>query len=317
MDYFIIIAPKLVTFFLLIALGFLISKVGIFPQSCLPSISAFLLKVVLPCLTVSLLCERGTTWSDLADFHGIVIGQMLSYVLLALAGLLSVKLLRIRVVRTANVHIGCMIGDNYGFVVIPILMALYTPENGQQYIPICSAVDTLMVWTLGLYFFTRGIEKAGEPWYRILLKRLCNPILISIILILTLNSLSVTLPTPVLDVCTNVGNISYSLGMIYIGCSICFLKKGSLGCLKTLWLLVAAKLYLMPLLIYAVTGSFLTETERVVVMLIAGAPSMTTSCMIANEYSLDEDYASTAVFVTTICCMVTIPLLFLTSALFR
>ena len=44
---------------------------------------------------------------------------------------------------------------------------------------------------------------------------------------------------------------------------------------------------------------------------------MTTSCMIANQYGLDEDYASTAVFVTTICCMVTIPLLFLASALFQ
>ena len=46
-------------------------------------------------------------------------------------------------------------------------------------------------------------------------------------------------------------------------------------------------------------------------MLIAGAPSMTTSCMIANQYGLDEEYASTAVFVTTLCCMVTIPILFL------
>ena len=52
MDYFIIIAPKLVSFFLLIALGFTISKLGIFPKSCLPSLSAFLIKVVLPCLTV-------------------------------------------------------------------------------------------------------------------------------------------------------------------------------------------------------------------------------------------------------------------------
>ena len=55
MDYFIIIAPKLVSFFLLIALGFTISKLRIFPKSCLPSLSAFLIKVVLPCLTVSLL----------------------------------------------------------------------------------------------------------------------------------------------------------------------------------------------------------------------------------------------------------------------
>ena len=33
MDYFIIIAPKLVSFFLLIALGFTISKLRIFPKS--------------------------------------------------------------------------------------------------------------------------------------------------------------------------------------------------------------------------------------------------------------------------------------------
>ena len=102
-----------------------------------------------------------------------------------------------------------------------------------------------------------------------------------------------------------------------MGCTICFLKKGSLHCLKTLWMLVLTKLYAVPLLIYILTGPILPETERVVLMLIAGAPSMTTSCMIAGQYGLDEDYASTAVFVTTICCMVTIPLLFLTSALFR
>ena len=316
MDYFIIIAPKLVSFFLLIALGFTISKLGIFPKSCLSSLSAFLIKVVLPCLTVSLLCQRGTTWADLAGFHGIVLCQMAGYALLAAVGLLCVRLAGIRP-TTSNVHVGCMIGGNYGFVVIPILMALYTPENGQQYIPICSAIDTMMVWTLGLYFFTRGIEKDREPWYQILVKRLFNPILVSIVLILTLNSLSVTLPSPVLEVCTNVGNISYSLGLIYVGCTICFLKKGSLHCLKTLWMLVLTKLFAVPLLIYILTGSILPETERVVLMLIAGAPSMTTSCMIAGQYGLDEDYASTAVFVTTICCMVTIPLLFLTSALFR
>ena len=70
MDYFIIIAPKLVSFFLLIALGFTISKLRIFPKSCLPSLSAFLIKVVLPCLTVSLLCQASTVscsarWPDM------------------------------------------------------------------------------------------------------------------------------------------------------------------------------------------------------------------------------------------------------------
>ena len=49
---------------------------------------------------------------------------MAGYVLLAAVGLLCVRLAEIRP-TTSNVHVGCMIGGNYGFVVIPILMALY------------------------------------------------------------------------------------------------------------------------------------------------------------------------------------------------
>ncbi len=37
---------------------------------------------------------------------------------------------------------------------------------------------------------------------------------------------------------------------------------------------------------------------------------MTTSSMIAEQYHLDEEYASTAVVTTTLFCMLIIPLLF-------
>lgn len=310
MNYYVIIMPKLVSFLLLILLGFCISRKGIFPQSSLPSLSAFLIKVVLPALTVSLLDARGTTWGDLADFRGIVTWQIIGYFFLAGSGLLCTRLAGIRATRW-NVHVGCSIGGNYAFVVIPLIMALFPSDGGQQYIPICSAIDTLMVWTFGLFWFTYGIEREREAWYRVLARRLFNPIFISIVLILTLNSLGIALPETVLEVCDNVGNISYSLGLIYVGCTISFLKKGTLGCLRTLWMLIACKLFLVPLLIYLLALHFLGQTEATVLMLIAGAPSMTTSCMIANQYGLDEDYASTAVFVTTLSCMITIPLLFL------
>jgi len=89
------------------------------------------------------------------------------------------------------------------------------------------------------------------------------------------------------------------------------IKKINLQTLKDISLLVLAKLILVPLAIYTVAGFFLPRMERIILMLIAGAPSMTTSVIIAKQYDLDTEYAAEAVSITTMACLVTVPLLFL------
>ncbi len=199
---------------------------------------------------------------------------------------------------------GCIVGGNFGFVVIPLAMALFPDASGRQYIPICMAVDTTVVWTLGLFLFTRG----REGTLRTIGKKLFNPILVSIAASLTLNSLHIRLSETVSCVVDMVGDVSYSMGLIYLGCAICFLKRPTAASLGQASCIVAVKMLLLPVLVYGLSGAFLPETERLMLMLIVAAPSMTTASMISRQYRLDEDYASTAVFISTMCCMVTIPL---------
>ena len=132
-----------------------------------------------------------------------------------------------------------------------------------------------------------------------------------ILFALVLNTLGICLPTPVMDVVTQVGGISGSLGLIYMGCNLALIKGIKWQTLKHISLQVLAKLIAVPLVIYAVTGFFLPQTERIILMLIAGAPSMTTSVIIAKQYDLDTEYAAEAVSITTMSCLVTVPLLFL------
>lgn len=310
MDYLAIILPKLVSFLLLILLGFCAARFGAVKREGLPSLSGLMLKVALPCLTISLLEQRGTTFSDLLSFHRIILWQILGYLVLTAIGLLTIRLTGLQFPES-NVHAGCMVGGNYAFVVIPMIMALYTADNGQEYIPICSAVDTLVVWTLGLGLFTHGVRRQGEPFWKPLLRQLTHPIMISIVGMLLFNSLHLTLPGAVSDLCSQVGSVSYTVGLIYIGCNMCFLKKASLGLLRHVCLIPLTKLLLVPLLMYWVSSFFLPETESVILMLILGAPTMSTSVMIAEEHGLSADYAATAVFLTTLSCLITIPLLFL------
>lgn len=314
MHYLMIILPKLLSFLLLIGLGYLISRLGLIRQEGLSSLSALLIRVVLPCLTVSLMHQRGTTFVSLFRCRQLVLWQLGGYLVLAAVGIGCTRLLGLKGTR-ANVHRGCMVGGNFAFVVIPMIMALYAGTEGEQYVPICSAVDTIVVWTLGLALFTHGTGDRGEPLLKTLGKRLLNPIILAIVGMLVLNSLGIALPELVLELCGDIGNISYSLGLIYVGCSVFYLKKGSLSLLKPVSLILLTKLFLVPLLMYAAASRFLPETEAVILLLILGAPSMTTSVMIADQYQLDTDYAATAVFVTTLGCMVTLPLLFLAVSL--
>ncbi|MDO5545926.1 MAG: AEC family transporter [Eubacteriales bacterium] len=314
MNYLVVILPKLLSFLLLIGLGYLISALGLIRREGLSSLSALLIRVVLPCLTVSLMHQRGTSFASLLDCWQMVLWQVGGYLVLAAAGIACTRLFRIQPPRS-NVHQGCMVGGNYAFVVIPMIMALYAGTEGEQYIPICSAVDTIVVWTLGLALFTRGTAVQGESKLKALCKRLMNPIIVAILGMLVLNSLRVSLPELVLDLCGDIGGISYSLGLIYVGCSVYYLNKGSLSLLKPVSLILVTKLFLVPLLVYLAASRFLPETESVILMLITGAPSMTTSVMIADQHGLDVDYAATAVFATTLGCLISVPLLFAVVAL--
>ena len=55
------------------------------------------------------------------------------------------------------------------------------------------------------------------------------------------------------------------------------------------------------------------ESQALLLMLLAGIPTMTTTGLLAIEYHTDVDYASNLVFVSTILSLATLPLIALIS----
>lgn len=311
MEYFYIILPKMFSFLLLILIGVVTVKVKVIDDDTLPVLSGLLIKIILPLLNISLLCERQITFMDLWSYKDMVLWQVILYLTLAGTGILCTIFARIPYPQK-NVHRGCMVGGNYAYMVIPLIYALFADTYGVEYIPICSTVDTVVVWTLGLTLFTWVKGSGGEAS----LKKLWNPITGSILLALMLNTLHIQIPEAVMSVVMQVGDISGSLGLIYMGCNLALIKKINLPTLKRISLLALAKLIVVPVAIYAIASHFLPQTESIILMLIAGAPSMTTSVIIAKQYDLDTEYAAEAVSITTMSCLLTVPLLFLLISFF-
>lgn len=306
MEYFFIILPKLTTFILLILVGVLMVKVGVVTSENLSLLSGLIVKLILPCLILSLVWENQTTFFSLWNFRGILLWQASTYFLLLASGFLIIRLCHLTS-PTSNTLYGCIIGGNYGFIVIPLIMALFPSGDGQQYIPVCAAIDTLFVWTLGMYLFTsvkgRNIVRENP------LKKILNPVFIAFVIALILCTLKTPLPDPVINVFDQLGNTS-CLGLVYLGCSLCFVNLKKLKRFQPLLLIILLRQILLPLVIHLLSKPFLPDTERMCVVLITAAPSLSAASMIARQYHLDEDFASSAVFLTTAASGVTIPLVF-------
>lgn len=305
MNYLITILPKMASFLLLVIIGFTAARTRIVKKEALSSISGFLLKIALPALTISLIWENQTSFQTMLQYGNIAVAQILMYFVMAAAGIIGSRLCSLRG-TTTNIYCGCSVGGNYGFVVIPLIMALFEEQGGSVYIPICSVIDTTIVWTLGFSLYTRGAQNKENPWKKILM----NPIFLSIIIGLLLTSFHIPVPDTVISTIDSVGNTCYSWGLIYLGCSLGFMELKKIFKYRSVLVLAATKLLILPLVVYLISSQILPPIESMILMLICAAPSMTTATMIAEQYDLDREYASATVVATTLLCMLTIPLLF-------
>lgn len=306
MQYFFIILPKLVSFCILILLGVLMVKVRVITPENISLLSGLIVKLILPCLILSLVWENQTTFASLWDFRRIALWQGSTYFMLIALSYLIIRICHLTP-PTSNANHGCMIGGNYGFVVIPLMMALFTENGGQQYIPICAAIDTLFVWTIGMYLFTT--VKGREKKKKFPLKKVLNPVFCTFLAGLTICSLHMPLPKTVVSVFDQLSSVT-CLGLVYLGSALCFVDLKHFRNVKPILLIVLFRQILLPIGLHLFTKPFLPEVERMCIVLVTAAPSLSSASMIARQHHLDENYASSAVFITTITSGITIPLIF-------
>ena len=76
-NYLLIILPKMISFALLLAIGFVCAWRGVLKDEGRSTLSGLLLSLVLPCLIVTLMHERGTTFAKLWNYRRFVLCQCL------------------------------------------------------------------------------------------------------------------------------------------------------------------------------------------------------------------------------------------------
>ena len=204
------------------------------------------------------------------------------------------------------VYESLIIFGNQGFIGFAIIYVLLE-EQGIIYLSFFNLFYLLLIWTYGIYLFTRSGENI--TWKLFIL----NPGILSTFVGLGMMLLPYEWPSPLLNLFESVGKMTIPLSMILIGSLLANLGRRKLRLYVTnsyIWLAAGFRLLIIPVLLFFFLFLHVPFPLLVVAVLTSAMPSAATTSVYAEKYGADASFASFGVMFTTLFCILTIPLLY-------
>lgn len=315
MDQFFIVLTQIGIFFLLIVTGVITVKTKILDERSLASVSKLVMRVLLPAF-IFINTAEGATRAGLKESLLVIPLTAALYVLLFLIAALLVRVFHLTGSRAKVFRAIAMFG-NVGFMGIPLVTELY-PDTALLYISLFTILDQALFWTYGVTQ-TQPARDPALPKQKLSLRGLKNvlsPALIAILLATVLVLLGLHLPRVLITALTKLGNASMPISLIYIGGMLSLTDVRPVLRCKELYAEIGLKMLLAPVAFYALMKLCRVPADMAGTMaFLTGLPGINIVAMLSKNNGSDGDYAVCAVMMTTIACLITLPLVSLGIAL--
>lgn len=285
--------------------GFVFVKTRLIDQSHISSFAKVLLYVCSPAL--SIYSFNSVDFSvDLIIKLGLML--LLSFVL-EIAVLCLVWLIfrkknadpRYRVCVVASVL------GNVGFFGVPLLEALL-PDNPEAvaYSAVFIVGMNIISWTVGSMFLT------GDKKYMSIKKIVLNPPVLALCFSLPLFILGIKLPETVESAVSVLGRMSTPLCMLILGMRLATVRAGELFKDKHAYISSVVKLIVFPLLGFLLVKVLpLDYGFKTSFFILSACPTASVVLNLSEVYGAGQKSAADAVLISTIICVITIPVLLL------
>lgn len=298
---------NLVGLFLLIAVGYAAVKLQVLPVSSTKLLSNLLMQITLPAtILVSLVRPY-----DAAFIRDGVLIAILGTVLYLLYGLLSLPACRLFHVGEGRrgAWIFSAMFSNNGFMGFPVALALFQ-EEGLALAVFLGIPFNLLAYTLGakLMCMDHEAEDSSPPpsWRSILLTSVNGAILLGLVMYVAQIPIPDVLSTPL----THLSNITTPLSMLVIGMNLTEGRVGDLLRDRDVFSVSFLRLVFFPVLTWAILRLLPSPTSVVgVTLIIMAMPSPAISAILAESYHSDKEFASRSVFLSSLLCLISIPLI--------
>lgn len=283
--------------FVLMGLGILLRRRNIIPEQGKKLLTDLVINLILPCsilnsFLVELTVER---LRQTTEIFVLSVGiQMFSY----LWGLLAYRWCAPEHKTVMQYATVC---SNSGILGTPIAEGIFGAE-GTLLAAVFLIPLRVVMWTLGLSFFTR---KSGKLSLQKIVAHPCiAAVLIGLLLLLT----GVHLPLLVTDTLETVGSCNTAVSMVLVGSIVADMEPRLLIHRDTLCY-SAVRLVLLPLLVLlACWALHIDPLVRNLSVVLTAMPAGATTSILALQYHGDAPFASACTAVTTVLSLAAIPL---------
>lgn len=318
---FITVLISVLSLMILAVPGFLLVKTKLISESASGAISSIVLYGCQPVLVFMSFQEYYSSSIALNILIVLGLAFLIHFIMFALMALVFPNKnddRRIRVVKYASCFSNC------GFMGLPFLQMLFSGTSYQGEIVIYAAtiiaVFNILNWTAGVFMITKDKKNVAIK------KIVFNPTLIAVVLgflyffivkkpIVGLVEGGTTFHNALVKIMGSVDTISdmvTPLSLTVIGMRLATMNIKQLFMDKWAYVVCVFKLVIMSLVTMLIV-SFLPVSISIkyVLFFLFSMPSATSSALFAVKFGGDGDTASVCVLLTTMLCILTIPLMFL------
>ena len=312
-----------VVFLLLLAApGFIFAKTKMFPNTASETISVIVLYGCQPVLIF-------TSFQGCSFSMDIAINMLIAAVVALVAHLVMFAIVKLAFLKRENEDKVKLVKylsvfSNCGFMGLPFLQSLIEdPALQAEFVIYCAvvvAVFNVLNWTFGVYIMTGDKKEISVK------KILMNPVIIAVLFSLLV---FLTVQKPLIELAA-VGTAGYTvlsklmksltylsdmvtpLAMFVVGIRLANINVKQLLTDKWAYLAMAIKLVVMSVIVmFLVAYLPIATTIKYTVFFLLSMPSAASGVMMAVQYKKDSDFMSIGVVLSTLCSIVTLPLLFL------
>ena len=301
---------EMLTLYGIALLGFILRKTGILNNHSNEVLTQLILYVTLPALILVSL-DIPFSNSLVKEFIWLTV---MSVFILTFSCSLAAWMRKHAKLREdqKSVYEGLIIFGNQGYIGYAVSYILLG-EQGILYLTMFNMCYLILIWTYGIYLFSKNKETI--KWRKIFF----NPGILSTLtgLILLLSPLS--WPEVVFKGLDSIGKMTIPLSMILIGCLIANVSyKDFFLSLKNpyLWTSALAKLIFIPLFLLPFAAFSVPYPVLVIAVIVSGMPSAPTISLYSQKFGADTFFASMGTLLTTLLCVLTVPLLYFLCKLF-
>lgn len=194
--------------------------------------------------------------------------------------------------------------SNVGFIGIPVISSIF----GEQYVVYVS--EFMLVYTL--VFYTYGIALMDGQFSKSSLRAMANPGTVSALLAMAVIIWGIQLPEFLKTAVAYLGNVTSPMALVAVGFALAESDLKKIFCQPRLYAFSAVKLLVLPLALLPLLRLAVPNADLLAVcMVMFGMPVGNMPLILGNQRGLDVSSCSAAIILSTILCVLTVPVLML------